>query len=133
MATEVRLVVYDTLIARMSLPGGRTYQWVVGKRRRIENAARAFAPVRTGELKASIRGSYVKSRPNHVVMHVTASAEHALYVHEGTGPWIRPTGSKFLRLKPGPNHPNPTYREAVRGQRANPFLANALDTVMRGL
>jgi hypothetical protein len=132
MATEVRLVVYDTLIARMSLPGGRTYQWFTGRRRRIENNARAFAPVRTGELKAGIRGSYEKSRPNHIVMHVTSTAPYSLFVHEGTRPRIT-AGGGYMRLKPGPGHPRPVYRKQVRGQPANPFLKAALDVAMRGL
>lgn len=136
MASEVRLVVYDTLIARMSLPGGAIFRWTRRRRELVEHLSIAFAPMRSGELKASINGTY-NPRPGRfqVRMEVRASAPHALWVHEGTRGLdgrarIKPhPPNKYLRLSPGNGHPT-LYRKSVRGQKANPFMRRALTQVM---
>jgi len=91
------------------------------------SAARAAAPVRTGELKGSIRPQEVRrTGPWRLETGVAAVAAHAVYVHEGTRPHvIRPRNARALRFEAGgrivfakrANHP---------GQRAQPFLAEAV-------
>lgn len=133
---EYRLVVYDGAIAAMSLPGGATWRWAYQRRRRIERTARQFAPSRSGQMKNSIFGYYEPARPNQIVMEVWCQSDHAIYVHEGTAspefPSIFPQTANFLSLPPYGRYPH-IRAHSVRGQRANPFLANALTSVMRDL
>ena len=131
MANDVRLVIYDTGIAAMSYPGGQIWRWAYQRRTRVERVAKSMAPVRTGELRRSIYGSYEPAPPQHVVMEVHAGAEHALWVHEGTGPFIS-AGGDLMRLRPGNGH-GVVYKRVVRGQMPNPFLERALELVMRDL
>jgi hypothetical protein len=64
-------------------------------------------------------------------MIVSADAP-ALWVHKGTHGPIRSTSGKFLRLQPGGGY-GIVYAKQVRGQRAQPFLTDALETVIRTL
>lgn len=130
---ETRLVIYDSAIAAMSLPGGQTWRWAFQRRRKVERLAKEFVPVRSGNLKRNIFGYYEPSRPNLIVMEVWCQSDHAIYVHEGTTGPILPQRGQYMTLKPAYNGFPVTKQRQVRGQRANPFLDNALQTVMRDL
>ena len=87
---------------------------------------------RTGELARSIRGYYEPAAPNQIIMEVHAETEYALYVHEGTtGPITSDTGERMFLPAWGPYTARRVH--SVRGQRANPFLADALREVMLDL
>ncbi len=83
----------------------------------------------TGDLKASHDVSATPI-PGGVVSSVRNTAEHAVWVHEGTGIYgpyatpIVPTTHKVMVF-----YWNGTLqaRRSVRGQRANPWLATALE------
>jgi hypothetical protein len=131
VADGVRLIIYDTVIKSWSLPGGMTWRWARQRAVRIERLAKGNVHSRSGELAASISVDPEGARPNQVIMNVRAGAEHGLWVHEGTrGPIT--AGGKWMHLPAWGPHPA-TYAKSVRGQRANPFLSDALEVVMRDL
>lgn len=84
--TEVRI--NRSGIARLTAPAGPVWDWC--QRRYLpaaERNAKAFAPERTGRLKASIRGEMRKlNQYSCTAMMIAGSSEahYAGYVHEGT-------------------------------------------------
>lgn len=129
---DVQIIIYGSVIASWSLPGGMVWKWARQRAVRIERIAKMNAPVRSGELRRSITSEYEGSLPYQVIMNVYADAEHGLWVHEGTTGPIRPLYGKIMTLPPYGAYPQVKAR-FVRGQDANPFLADALDTVIRDL
>lgn len=97
----------------------------------VSTTAKTLAPVRTGRLKASIHPDPVRrSGPWRIDTGVSADAPYAAPVHEGARPHvIRPRNVRFLRFEiegrvvftRRVNHP---------GQRAQPFLTNAVHRVV---
>lgn len=131
--SDVRIVVYESKIAAMALPGGQIFRWTKRRRDAVEALAVATCPMRTGSLKASINGVYRPFARNHIRMEVHAGnelADYALWVHEGTRAEITPLGPNPMRLRPWPPH-GWKSKWVVSGQRAQPFLRNALERVMR--
>jgi hypothetical protein len=131
VASNFRLVIYDSKIAAMSLPGGQIFRWTLKRRERVEMKAILNAPIRYGTLKASIHGVYRPRSANHIYMEVHAEAEHALWVHEGTNGPITALGPWKMNLPAWGIHPDRRLW-SVSGQRSQPFLRNALESVMRG-
>lgn len=140
-----RVFIYDSKITAMSHPGGMVWKWAYQRRKRVEHLAKVKAPKRTGRLARSISGDYNKV-PNGVVMHVTATADYSIFVHEGTGHWVGRPDIRSKRMldrrgrSPAKMHLQPAWgghpemwRATVRGQEPQPFLEDALDTVMRDL
>lgn len=97
----------------------------------VSATAKTIAPVRTGRLKASIHPDPVRrSGPWRIDTGVSADAPYAAPVHEGARPHvIRPRHARVLRFEVEGrvvfarrvNHP---------GQRAQPFLSNAVHRVV---
>ncbi|MHC9292059.1 hypothetical protein ACRCUN_06300 [Mycobacterium sp. LTG2003] len=98
--------------------------------RRTANQARADVPVRTGNLGRTIgEGPIAFTGPRTVSGSVHATADYALYVHEGSRPHlIRPRRAKALRFQIGGRT---VFARLVRhpGVRARPFLRNAAERV----
>ncbi|MFG2225389.1 HK97 gp10 family phage protein [Streptomyces sp. NPDC048644] len=98
----------------------------------VANAARRRCPVDDGQLRASIR-SETRQRGSEVVGEVWSSLEYAAYVHEGTGIYgptgrpIRPVRARVLSWQPQGG--GRVFAREVRGQRPQPFLADALAEV----
>jgi HK97 gp10 family phage protein len=94
--------------------------------RRISAQAKMNAPVDTGNLARSIDEDPITFvTPFHIDTGVTAHANYARYVHEGTRPHIiRPRHAQALRFKIGSQV---IFAASVRhpGTRARPFLRNA--------
>lgn len=98
---------------------------------RVLSRARELAPVKTGTLRASGSMSLGKNAAGEVEATVSFSAKHAIFVHQGTKPH-RIQGNPLLSFywpKVGSqvafrwvNHP---------GTKAQPFLLDALEEVMR--
>jgi hypothetical protein len=129
---DVDLVIYDSKIIAMSLPGGQTWRWARQRRARVERLAKMNVRSRSGELSRSIHGYYEPAPPNQVIMEVHAEAPHALWVHEGTdGPITSESGARMYLPPYGPWSGRRVHQ--VRGQQANPFLADALEEVMLDL
>ncbi len=97
----------------------------------IEGEARDEAPVVTGNLRHSIT-SRVSGIGFRTHGEVRATAPYAQYVHQGTGLFgphhrkIVPREKKALRFVAGGQI---LFRRSVRGQRPNPFMDRALETV----
>lgn len=119
--------------------------------RRIVGVARGIAPRRSGTLAAShrYRGFLYRGRYK-VGTRVENTAPHALWVHEGTTGPIRPTRGKYLvvpknrgvaplgtqtylarnvRGQLGPAKSPYGFLRSVRGQRSQPWLREAGETV----
>jgi hypothetical protein len=122
---SVRVVVYDSRIDAMSLPGGDVFRYAQTKARRAAAYAQEFAPVRTGYLRSQIRHD---TRPvaHGAVGRARATAYYSAWVHEGTdtitnGPmWVPKRKMGTLRV----------WMDEVAGQRAQPFLARGLTAAM---
>lgn len=133
---DVEIVIYDSAIAAMSLPGGSVWKFAHQRRTRVERIAKSTAPVRTGDLRAGIYATFEPAKPKNVIMEVHSGAGHSLWVHEGTKNnglgYIRPRNAKRLILPAGYGHRRHSLKK-VHGQRANPWLRRALQEVMRDL
>lgn len=111
-------------IASLTAPGGHVWRFV--RRIGVETNLRAKlgAPARSGELKAKIHGPDMSSTPSSATATVTAGARHSLWVHEGTRTPITRPGGGLMPIHSG--GAIVAYKRAVRGQRAQPFLAEGL-------
>lgn len=130
--SSIRLELRDIDIDRESLAREVTPRLVrVHSRmtRRIADLAVVYAPNDTGELDRSIREDAPTVLPLRVSGGVTAHARHAIYVHEGTRPHvIHADGDGPMVFRVGGQK---VFADTVHspGQRANPFLRRAMQTV----
>jgi hypothetical protein len=107
-------------------PGGEVGRDIQRRGRLVVQRARSLVPVKTGALRNSI-SMQTGSVGGEVSVSISASARHAMWVHEGTAPhsihgnpllvfyWPRVGRTVFFRHV---NHP---------GTKAVPFLRDALD------
>lgn len=136
---RARVVVTEaTLQAQLTGPRGLATAHVRRITRQIENRARLYAPVNTGNLRNSITSAVV-SRGLTVSGTVGATVPYAVYVHEGTRPHqIVPKRPGYpLTWKTGPgsgeNRPGPrlyAMRTFHPGTKPRPFLRRAMDDVL---
>ncbi len=150
---ESRLVL-DTKALNEALggPNGPVWRATLNACQQVKNAARAFAPVDQGGLRASIdfeirreaggAGSSVKNGP---AGYVGSGLKYALYVHEGTGIYaklnpkpIKPKSKPFLawpiknnsgagrRRYKGGKTAGYAYAKQVKGVPGRPFLKKAV-------
>lgn len=152
MATaKTRLVLFTDQLYR---PGGMVFGWVRKITNRYAREARAAAPVRSGALKASIRGGAPRNPFAKTVQGtISVGTDHWLYVVKGTHgpimsdaawasggpkymmvPYMRSNGKISLRPTPMPGHmmavgrnpwPPVSPMGKVKGQAANNFLETA--------
>lgn len=127
-----RVTIYQSRIDALFLPGGDVWGWA--RRMGQETMAEAIqeAPSRTGELRALHGYNVTPAGKTQVRWTVWNDAQHARFVHEGTsGPITAASGGR-LRIRPAPHSwsPVPLYPVAVRGQRANPWIQRASDSVL---
>lgn len=89
----------------------------------------------TGRLSSSIKVEKV-TIDGVVAFKVGTTVPYWIYIHEGTGIYgpkgqpIKPKNAKALRWR-GPGG-EAIFAKSVKGIKANPFLRDALNTVMRG-
>lgn len=126
---SVRVVVYDSRIEAMSMPGGSVFTYAQTKARRAAAYAQEFAPVRTGRLRAGIRHD-TRHVADGAVGRARATARHSAWVHEGTDGPIFPDGD-FLWVPVSKFSAKRKQRPYVAGQSANPYLARGLAAAMR--
>lgn len=137
MAATYRVEVYQkNIIALIQVGDGA--RWIRRTTKRIEDVARATAPKDTGSMamrhytvEAVGSNQYVKR------YQVKVLAPYAAYVHGGTGiygPYHRPIRSiKGMGPLPGAGGRRPRYIWYSKGQKANPWLENAAESVVRVL
>lgn len=129
MPATVRVVVYDSRINAMALPGGQVYRFIRKKANWAQIFSKMEAPKRTGRLASSIRVRMEPRAHGNVVGYVTAETYYATWVHEGTRSPIFPHGD-FLWVPKFPHSTLRVHRESVRGQSANDFLFRGLARAM---
>jgi hypothetical protein len=97
---------------------------------RIVVIARIEAPARTGELKAAHRnGGALKVGRYRNIGTVYNDSPHAAFVHDGTYGPIVPKHSTRLSLPAYGTHSHKSLK-SVSGQRANPWMTRAANTVL---
>lgn len=135
MAVHYR--VHEAAVQSFNLPGQPVYEEVVwNTAKTTRELAILYAPKRTGRLKASIRASRPKPTGVYTLASsVSAAVGYAAFVHDGTTGPIYPSGSRFLKVpyRNGAASKGKLFffAESVRGQRSQPFLADALSQAMR--
>lgn len=141
---SISTVVYESQIDAMFQPGGDVVDYANDNARDVAIEARSLAPVRDGILRAFIRAVPSRSMgKRHVRSSVRSAARHSLWVHEGTrdmygmaDDWQKlPAGgpkdiTNSNSRHPVPSHFRPMVIRGRKGQRANPFLRNALRTAV---
>lgn len=142
--------VHEGAVASFMNPGDDVDELVWDVTRTTRDLAILYAPVRTGKLKGSIRGSRPKRTGVYTnASNVTANIGYALYVHDGVKGRIYPKSGKYLTVplvpgsvsgaairgsggnrRPGDGR-GYFLAKSVRGQASQPFLADALKVAMR--
>lgn len=95
----------------------------------LQSQAVQGAPVVTGRLRGDIT-VFPQTKPNEISVGNSALIDYAVYVYYGTGIYgpkkkrITPKKAKALKTPYG-------YRTSVAGQKANPYLDDALDALVR--
>ena len=135
MASVSRVVVNEPIIDLWHQPGGMIYNALRTWTYETEGIAKRNVHSRSGDLARSIRVNF-KSHKRSSSGVVEARAPYASYVHNGTmvgGGFIFPENHRLLYLHHGGIvKQDKAFMRAryVRGQRANPFLANALHVMI---
>ena len=135
---SIRVVIHDSRIAELSLPGGDVYRFTSKLAKQTQAMARGICPV--GGPTAGYPPGYLYGKhyrrviglPKGCVGYVGNSAPHALWVHEGTTGPIYPTRGQWLRVPSlrRTGRLRYTYRRSVAGQSAQPWLENAMVAVI---
>ena len=132
-ANRVRMSVNSAALDRMFLPGGDVWAWSRRVGRENLFTAIAIAPGRTGQLKAMHGLNQTPVGRQHVRYTVFNDAEYARFVHGGTtGPITstRPGGYLVVRPSPHSYFNREVPLASVAGQRANPWLREAMQTTL---
>lgn len=124
---EVSVVIYDSKITAMNMPGGMVYRYTDNKTDNALRFAKAFAPKRSGHLAGGVRKDVRQTGRDRVVGRVRSTAYYSTWVIKGTGPFITSTDypNKQMVLRPG-NGFGWKRKYIVRGQKPNDFLSRAL-------
>lgn len=128
MAVGYSVKIYYNEISGLYKRGGPGGGWIYRVSSQMVAASRVEAPKRTGGLARA--HSLNRGRVGNQYMqtyHIQNSAEHALWVHEGTHGPILPDGN-FLFLPAGYGH-KASRQRSVKGQKANPWLERACQGV----
>jgi hypothetical protein len=129
--------VHETAVQSFNLPGQPVYEDVVWKTAQTTRTlAILYAPKRTGKLAANIRASRPKPTGIYTLASsVSAAVGYAAFVHDGTTGPIYASGARYLKVpyRNGAQSKGKLFffAESVRGQKANPFLEDALKQAMR--
>jgi hypothetical protein len=116
------------IFALLHSPSGAVHRAVSSVVRKTEAIAVATAPVDEGRLK-NARNSGVRDEGTRLVGFVEFTVDYALFVMKGTGIYgptgqrIKPKTAKLLAFRIDGQL---VFAKSVRGQRAQPFLVEAL-------
>jgi hypothetical protein len=130
---EVSVVIYDSKITAMNMPGGMVYRYTDHKTESALIFAKAFAPKRSGHLAGGVRKDVRQTSRDRVVGRVRSTAYYSTWVIKGTTGPITSTAypNKQMVLRPG-NGFGWKRKYVVRGQRPNDFLSRALAATIGG-
>lgn len=132
MAEDYTLTIDDNRLAAQVQP--KLFRAAAAITRKIAAQARQDVPVRTGNLGRSIEeDALVADGPLKVKTGVTAKANYAVFVHEGTAPHtIRARNARALAFTVDGRR---VFAKSVRhpGTRPNPFLRQAAEIVIASL
>lgn len=133
MVTSHRVVVFDAKLHNI-ISVGDGYRWTKRQAHKVRAVAETKAPSRSGRLRAShgVQQNRNMLGQYQTGFYVYADAPHAAFVHEGTGIY-GPRGQvidigKMMRIPPsrvGVPWAGPKFIRRSRGQRGNPWLADA--------
>lgn len=135
-AVVTRVDLHETEIDRLlRSSSGPIYREVARRTRRVTALAKTKANVRTGRMRAEIRGD-TDVRGTDVVGTIKSPAPYSRWVHEGRG-WVYPKRAKALRF--WVNDPRPVQRgnrggedggwvfaKSARPYPGHPFMTEAL-------
>lgn len=147
---RVRVNVYNHVLYEMNLPGGPIWKWTNRLMNEVEVTASTLAPRRTGRLANTLRASTTPVGQLGIQGTVTTRVYYAMWVHKGTGnhstsayglarSLVSRRGTRFgaITSRHGKMMPIPAwgryrafYAGVVSGQKPQPFLRDALITVM---
>lgn len=130
MAEHARVTIYSNQIAALFGAGGEAHRETVKVMRTAKSYAISYAPVRSGELKASHHTETRRIGRYETRGTLSNDAEHAEYVSGGTTYPITADGNGMMILRPGPNHPLRTAAWVVNGQQPNNWMERAVDTAI---
>jgi HK97 gp10 family phage protein len=123
---EVVVVVSD---ARLNEYGPKYLRY---KGKGIEELAKWGAPKRTGHLARNISRGVVTQAGSQSEVTVTASAHYSSYVHNGTKRIkAKGKGMSVPKYKWPASQSVRRKRKSVRGQKAQPFLTDAMTQEIR--
>lgn len=128
MAYAYKVTVYRRQVAALFQRGGQGYRWLDGVKRSMFNACVASAPVRSGTIKRSHRSDIRGLNQYACIATISNVAGHAEWVHEGVPGMIYPDGD-FLSVPIAPGSRRRFRAKAVRGQKANPWIARACSAI----
>lgn len=129
MAYAYKTTVYRKNLQAQFQRGGQGYRWLDRVRLAMHRAAERSAPVRSSQLRRS-HNSYIRGINQWAcVAQIENTAPHALFVHDGTTTPITPTDGPYMRVPVARGATRRFNAKAVRGQAANPWLANACTKV----
>lgn len=142
MASIVRVQLSEAALRSALVgPSGMVTQYVIRTNRQVGNRAKLYAPVDTGNMRASITGT-VRVEGMRVIGATGTPVEYALAVHEGQeakSVTVRAHQVRGHQVKGSRGRTAYTVRGHVRGahtrtQKAKPgrpFLRRALQDVLR--
>lgn len=84
MARISSSVVVVTYESRLFNQGGNARRWANAVERRFTSSAQGFAPVRSGVLRAGIRGEVSRVAPTGLVTTIVSAAPYSMFVMGGT-------------------------------------------------
>lgn len=112
-------------------PGGDVGKSILRIGNRVKSEAQALCPVDTGRLRSSISLVVGHTAGGELDVTIGTNVEYAMWVHEGRGPvYARPGG--VLRWEPKGGGA-PIFRRSAGPARAQPFLTDAMQTVISSL
>lgn len=126
-----RVTIYDTAVDSLFFVGGDVWRFMSLLGTEHLNAAIAFAPARTGHLKASHYPVPIMTPNGRRGWRYTIrnDADYSQYVHEGTvGPIMAHGSYLSVPMVRGSKWPRFKAR-SVAGQLANPWIDKAWDFV----
>jgi hypothetical protein len=135
MPVFVRTKVFDSRIASMyRSPTGSIHRWTSGITRQTEAVAIINCPVRTGHM-ATQHFHTVGSNQFGTFGYVGNHARYSKFVHEGTageGAGLILPRRRYMIVRPSPHsfYSRPTKRTEVRGQRSQPWIREAMESVL---